>query len=77
MRKRVHKYILPNIIDPSYIDYLEEENQRLKKAVAYSRQFYYLPQKVLDVFSRVVPETFYDETISQNFYNELLEGEDV
>lgn len=57
------------------IDKLRKENDELKMCIAYSRQFYHLPQMVLDLFKTVVPCSKYDSKVDGDFYNRTISKE--
>jgi len=48
---------------------LKKENEQLKKAIMFARQYYHLPQEVYDVFSTLVPGP--DDIISRSFLKEI------
>lgn len=57
------------------IDQLQKENEELKMSIAYARQFYHLPQMVLDLFGTVVPCSKYDSKVDGDFYNRTISKE--
>jgi len=52
---------------------LKKENEQLKQAIAFSRQYYHLPQEVYDVFRCLVDES-YDKKIKRKPFLNSLEG---
>lgn len=55
-----------------YYDKLIMENIKLKKAINFSREFFHLPQEVLDVFRFLVPEN--DQDISRDYFEKVIKG---
>lgn len=51
---------------------LEELVETLSKAIAYSRKFFHLSQKVCDVFNALVSDTLYDKRVETSFYDEII-----
>lgn len=53
----------------------DEKIEKLEKAISYSRQFYHLPQNVYDIFDKVQSDTSIDDSITSEFYNEIMAEE--